>query len=463
MSMVRLSSLLRRFAGDESGNIALLFGITALMLLTGGGLAVEFSRAMTVRSAMSNALDAAVLATARSVSVGEITQDEAEDYLYGMFTVNMNAGGGDLSGYRIEDVTFDNVTKTLSADVTYGFETMFRFFGESNSLALRTSAAAIYGTSYAEVAMAFDVTGSMSGGKLDNLKAAAIAGVTQLLGEENNPTVRISAIPYAEAVNVGDLARHVFPDDGKPDTAPVSAADWEAAMESGTPPPGVDEDAWNEDMLAGGGTGGLGPDDCATERKGPHIYDPAGPDRAMVNRDARLEVCPTARLMPLTNDADALVAAINSYRHNGVTAGQIGIQWAWYTLSHEWADFLPAGAGPLDPEAPYKEVRKFAVIMTDGEFNTAFAGSRRQKPQQKEARRSSDHALELCRRMKADGIRIFTIGFQLKQDRAIQVMRDCASPADGQVQYFYDTSSAAELTDAYRSIAGTIQALRLVR
>ena len=41
-------------------------------------------------------------------------------------------------------------------------------------------------------------------------------------------------------------------------------------------------------------------------------------------------------------------------------------------LSPKWADVLPAASAPLayDP----KKVAKYAILMTDGEFNTAFAG-----------------------------------------------------------------------------------------
>jgi Flp pilus assembly protein TadG len=455
--MLNLLSHYRRFAKDEAGNIAIMFGLTAVVLLTAGGLAVEVSRAMTERSSMANALDAAVLATARSISLGEITRAEAENYMNAMFAANLNVSAEEVAGYRIENIQFNEATKTLSANGARDFDTMFRFFGENNALTLQTNSAALYGTTYVEVAMTFDVTGSMKGARLRNLKTAAVEGVTQLLGDGDNETIRISAIPYAEAVNVGALSRYVFPDNGGPTVAPPSLGSLVDMLESGEMPEGISPSA----NLSGSGR--LGEDDCATERKGSFMYLPDGPDKALVNRDDRLAVCPEAGLIPLTNDVDALISSINKYRDGGFTAGQIGIQWAWYTLAHQWADYLPAGAKPRDPATSNDTVRKYAVIMTDGEFNTVYAGENRSRPGGANGTLSTNHALKLCEAMKAEGITIFTIGFQLGETRAINMLRDCATPQDGAIQYFYNASTGTDLTNAYRNIAATIQSLRLVR
>src|SRR5262249_54472656 len=113
-------------------------------------------------------------------------------------------------------------------------------------------------------------------------------------------------------------------------------------------------------------------DGCATERKGSQQFTDAIPDTAMVSRDYRLAFCPDAALKPLSSDSNALKATINAFKADGSTAGHIGIQWSWYMLSPKWADVLPKSAQPAAYNS--KKVAKFAVLMTDGEFNTAFAG-----------------------------------------------------------------------------------------
>ena len=58
-----------------------------------------------------------------------------------------------------------------------------------------------------------------------------------------------------------------------------------------------------------------------------------------------------------------------------MTAGGIAAQWGYYMLSPEWRDAIKAagmGGGPADHDP--KKVAKVAILMTDGQFNTAFAG-----------------------------------------------------------------------------------------
>src|SRR5690606_36002533 len=72
---------------------------------------------------------------------------------------------------------------------------------------------------------------------------------------------------------------------------------------------------------------------------------------AKVNRDDRVEICPSARLIPLTADKQQLLDLIDDFRANGVTAGGIAAQWGYYMLSPEWRSVIVnarLGAGPAD-------------------------------------------------------------------------------------------------------------------
>src|SRR5690606_27054769 len=116
---------------------------------------------------------------------------------------------------------------------------------------------------------------------------------------------------------------------------------------------------------------GSAPDACATERKGKFQYTDDNPAKGLINRDYRLETCPQSALIPLTADKQQLFASIEGFQAQGHTAGHIGIQWAWYMVSPIWKKYVPAGS-IADPYG--KKTRKFVIIMTDGEFNTAYAG-----------------------------------------------------------------------------------------
>ena len=61
----RARALVRRYRRDEKGNIAIMAAMLALPMLAISGAAVDFSRAVSARSYMGNALDSALLALAR--------------------------------------------------------------------------------------------------------------------------------------------------------------------------------------------------------------------------------------------------------------------------------------------------------------------------------------------------------------------------------------------------------------
>jgi hypothetical protein len=72
----------------------------------------------------------------------------------------------------------------------------------------------------------------------------------------------------------------------------------------------------------------------------------------------------------LTSDKATLSSRINSLTVTGVTAGQIGIAWGWYTLAPGFSSLWPPASQPQPYGSP--NLKKIAVLMTDGEFNTPY-------------------------------------------------------------------------------------------
>src|SRR6476469_9347862 len=88
----RFRSAAGRFAGDNEGNIALLFGIAAVPILTFVGAAIDYSRANTARTAMQAALDSTALMVAKDLSDGTIKTSDidarAQAYFTALYTYN---------------------------------------------------------------------------------------------------------------------------------------------------------------------------------------------------------------------------------------------------------------------------------------------------------------------------------------------------------------------------------------
>lgn len=66
----KLRRLLRAFRGADGGNVAVIFGLAAIPIMTGMGMAIDYSRASVTRVSIQDALDSAILAGAKDGSSG---------------------------------------------------------------------------------------------------------------------------------------------------------------------------------------------------------------------------------------------------------------------------------------------------------------------------------------------------------------------------------------------------------
>ncbi|MCU0790441.1 MAG: pilus assembly protein [Nitratireductor sp.] len=431
--MSRKSRRLKAFIRSRSGNFTVTFALTAVALMGAAGSALDYSRIYLSRNGMATALDSAVMAVAAELNEHDMTQDEIAEYLNAFVSSNMDPGNPVVDDYKVTDIKIDYTTQQVSARIAADVPmTLLGVLGWK-VMPVSLSSATQFGTNLSEVAMTFDVTGSMAGSKLASLKKAAKEGIDILL-DVNTPTrkrLRVSMVPYAESVNAGPLKPYVFA---------------EPAGFTGPNP-------------AYGDSYAIAADGCSTERKGDYQFTDAGPEMSAVNRDPRLTKCPGISVQGLTADDVLLNSAVDKLSASGTTAGHIGIQWAWYTISPQWAPYFPDESKP----GPYgNQLRKYAIIMTDGEFNTAYAGVDPKQSVSRQTTKSMNYALSLCTKMKQAGIEIFAVGFDLKQKSAIDTMKNCASPAQGGVQYFYSAKTGDELVEAYRLIAQRIKTVRLL-
>ena len=437
--MISFRNALSSFRTARDGNFAVLTAAVSAALVLAGGLALNIGQVTMTRSNLLNALDAAVTSTARDITTGRLAAKDARATVEAFLLANGGTGFASEDQIKLVSLVADQKARTLRANASVTIDLAFPVFAGGSKRTINVESAAVYSDRKIEVAMMLDVTGSMSGRKLRDLKKAARNAVETLLASNSkaNPRVRVALVPYATAVNTGPLSNTVFV---------------EPRFTVGEPP------RLDSPILAGGG----GFDGCATERKGSLQFTDASPYDAMVNRDIRLGYCPSNPLTPLTTSERDLKKSINKFRAAGYTAGHIGIQWSWYLLSPKWASVMPAAAKPAayDP----KKAGKYAILMTDGEFNTAYAGVERGGVTDGgQVRRSGDHAKRLCEEMKAEGIEIFTVGFMLNERDAKDVMRACASDDKGSVKHYYDTSSGTELDAAFQDIAANIERLALTR
>ena len=423
------------------------------------------------------------------MSIGEVssTGNAAENYFKAIFAANIGVDDLAASPYTVKNFTIDTTNQTVSATADYDQSLTFMRIGTSQTTQVVASQSeAIYGIGDIEVAMVLDVTGSMAGYRIEALKDAATLGITELLAPNTSTDthVRISLVPYSDSINAGPLANYVYPDyDQAKSNAPVYDPSYRGNynVKSFLESYGADCDYRGlnnrgqkkyrcddipDDFVVK--RSGVREDNCATDRKAPrsgrsYQYTDANPSVGMISRDSRLPIdgCTSSKLMLLSANKNNLTGRITGLSTGGCTAGHIGLQWAWYTISHKWADYVPTAAKP-DDLATNDKLAKYIILMTDGAFNTAYAGTNESRVGCSEGTLSVTHTGHLCTNIKAAGIKIFTIGFGTSGS-ADRMLKSCASPDEGSLTYAYEPDTAEELKDTYVHIANLIQTLRLTQ
>ncbi len=86
----RIRAAARRFIGAKDGNIAVIFAIAAVPVISFVGAAIDYTRANSARSSMQAALNSTALMLAKDLSDGTITKDQvnakAATYFAALYT-----------------------------------------------------------------------------------------------------------------------------------------------------------------------------------------------------------------------------------------------------------------------------------------------------------------------------------------------------------------------------------------
>src|SRR5262249_4435063 len=144
----------------------------------------------------------------------------------------------------LDTLVIDKNAKTVTATAHVDTDLFFPLFTGEPTRRVSDRSAALYSDKAIEVAMMLDITGSMAGQKVKDLKAAANNALDAFLANQDpkKPRVRVAIVPYADSVNTGGLSNVVY---------------GETSYTTSEPP-----------ALDGPVAASTAPDKCATERKG---------------------------------------------------------------------------------------------------------------------------------------------------------------------------------------------------
>jgi Flp pilus assembly protein TadG len=510
-----------RFTLSRSGGVALIFGLSFIPLSLLTLTAIDFHRASTVKAALQDAIDSASLAAARNqsatttaqiqtignnvlaanmASFPDVSLGTATFTLSGDGTVNgvvhaevtplvanMFIGGpidvaatsevkrsskslevalvldttGSMGGTRISDLrtAANDLVDLVVQDVQTPHYTKVAIVPYSQGVnagayaatvrgSIDTASASITGATRANPVV---VTANAHGRSVgDKIYITGVSGMTQLNGKvytisaKTTNTITLSGVNGTSYSKFSGSGGKVYCANAGCRYYGFTAADGSAQVREYS--------------------------SCVSERTGANAYTDAAPGTAFVGRNypSSGNTCIATSFMPLSANKTSLHNLINSLTADGSTAGQIGIAWGWYMLSPNWGSLWPAAE---NRPAAYgtDELLKVAIIMTDGEFNTNYCngviandagyGSSSNRINCNATNGSSfTQALALCTAMKAQGIIVYTVGFDIGSSTSVQnLVNNCATDSE----HVYQPSTGTALKDAFRSIAQDIMKLRI--
>ena len=201
----RIRRLIAAFGRSNDGNIAILFGIAVIPIITFVGAAVDYTRAVSARSSMQAALDSTALMLGKDLTEGTITtsqiSEKADAYFRALYTNTEAKTVAITATYTQNSGNGSTVLVNGSGNIETGFMRVVGF----PTMDFNTSSTSVWGNVRMRVAMVLDVTGSMSSsGKMPAMQTAAKALVDQLSALQKNPgDIYISLVPFAKDVNIG--------------------------------------------------------------------------------------------------------------------------------------------------------------------------------------------------------------------------------------------------------------------
>jgi Flp pilus assembly protein TadG len=436
----------RDFFSDERGTIAVITGLMMVLMCVCIGAGIDMGRTTSAAQRLGAALDVAALHVASEVGKTDAQlKDLAEPVMlknYGGNTYDVVSGFSLVTEGRVLKVSAKVTVKTWLMSLA-GIPTM--------EALQKTEAIMGSGGNSIEVALVLDNTGSMAedagGGqtKMDALQDAATDFVNTIVADVQTPYYsRIAIVPYAANVNPGSA---LMSSTRMAQVMPTTCQTWGCGT-------------YKYDYVSGGRNRSvsytLKP--CAVERQGSNAASdvPFSSSLAMYNYNAN---CTPSTVTPLTSVRADLNNVIAGMTPAGGTAGHIGIQWGWQTLS-------PTGAlGGFTPSAyNAAKVKKIMVIMTDGLFNTWHCNGISNGATGGCSNANGDsftQAKAACNAMKVStkNIELYFVGVGLPSgDTDVDALTAACSSKSGNIIL---ASDGAALKAAFQKIAAELQSMRL--
>jgi Flp pilus assembly protein TadG len=358
---VQLGQMIRR----EDGNVATFCVLLFSLMVMVGGLAVDLMRFEHTRTGLQQTLDRCTLAAAalrQTLDPNTVCRDFVEKA--GLTGYLQNVTVTESDGARSVQATALGLQDNIFAPMI-GYETF----------PIPAVSAANQSITDIEIILVLDVSGSMSGAKIANLKTAATAFVDTVTANNQDERVSIAIVPYNAQVNMPDYLIAKYNAVGLatvPNANCLEIPDpmFAQSFVSRTAP--IPRAVYAD--TASGTSGGAGYTGFATTGNGGAInaFQFCNP------RNGSTAAAPLTQnlIFPPSSDATALKARINALYAAGNTSITLGMKWGLSLTDPDsrpmYAQLIAEGRMPgAFNGRPFDygqdDTMKVIVLMTDGE------------------------------------------------------------------------------------------------
>jgi len=415
---------MRSFWKNSSGNVSMIFGLSAVPLFIAAGATIEYLNMSKARTEMQAAVDSAALAAANTYAIGGTTYEAvAETYIDKNLPVALKPGSLDV------DVSVDKTANTLKVVATGEVESAFGNImnlgsGSPDAGEMVSEAPNGIGASATvslpvfsdfhkgEIAMVVDFSWSMYD-KVDgvrkyiSMRDAATKLINDLTQNGINNDVKFGLVPFSESVRV---------------TMPKNYMDGQSSSST-----------WTK---------------CIEDRKYPYNRQATTPSTTNSNSNKTRwgyygsDLCGeysdyNVTVKPLSTNHTSTKNQLNQMYPLGNTHIALGMEMAYHLLT---------------PNAPYTEgvamgsadTLKAVIVLTDGAQTSAGYGNNNTWS----VAAAEANTAALCTALKNAEVRVVTVSFDLDDiaDAASELrLKNCASGPE----YYFDTDNNAELAGAF--------------
>jgi len=476
--------LFNDFLRNKNGNFAIIFALALIPVLGVIGVAIDYARALEVRTHLASALDSALLAAKQ-----EYDNDNSVDLnevITAFINANYDKAGSTISS-RPEVSHSVGKNGALGATATAGVPTTFTQLLNFKSIPVSASSTVTNGGTSIEVALVVDNSGSMMGSKLSSLEKSATDMVDALMPKNKSDNAKIALVPFSSYVNIGTKHRNepgvdvpadysvkrkagcwnTYPNstrkckkteykttcynDGVPYTCTKTKYS-DCTGDSGDPVEKCSSGKTVEYRWYG----------CVASREAPLNTSDDSYWAEVPGMMGSSNNCEYSELTRLTNNKETIRSGIGKMKARGETYLPAGLMWGWRALS----DSIPFADGVSYSEL--QKVKKAIVLMTDGANTKSMKLSQGEHTQNNKDGLIWSHdagdfdeanylASELCDNIKAEDVMIYTIAFDVADPTVKALMSNCA----GNGGKYYGASDRTELAAAFKKIAASLQSLRL--